>query len=204
MAVDVAALEADFVAWSGHKMLGPTGIGCLWGKAELLDAMPPFVTGGSMIETVTMERSTFAAPPQRFEAGVPMVAQAVGLAAAVDYLEALGMEAVAAHEHMLTEAALMELGAMQGVRIIGPTEAVNRGSAISFTVDGVHPHDVGQVLDDHGIAVRVGHHCAKPACRRYDVPATTRATFYIYNDLDDVAALRDGIRSAQHYFGVMA
>lgn len=200
--VDVRALGADFVAWSGHKMLGPTGIGCLWGKPELLDAMPPFVTGGSMIETVTMERSTFAPAPQRFEAGVPMVAQAVGLAAGVDYLEALGMESVAEHEHELTRAALTELAAMPGVRVIGPTDAVDRGSAVSFVVDGIHPHDVGQVLDDHGVAVRVGHHCAWPTCRRYQVPATTRATFYIYNDVDDVAALRDGVRSAQQYFGV--
>ena len=164
--------------------------------------MPPFITGGSMIETVHMESSTFAPPPARFEAGVPMAAQAVGLSAAVDYLQALGMDNVVAHEHALTQAALSELGDIQGVRIIGPTDAHERGSAVSFVVDGLHPHDVGQVLDNEGIAVRVGHHCAWPVCRRYSVPATTRATFYVYNDLDDVAALADGIRSAQKFFGV--
>lgn len=202
MPVDVAALGVDFVAWSGHKMLGPTGIGCLWARPELLDAMPPFITGGSMIETVRMDASTYAAAPARFEAGVPMVAQAVALAEAARYLQRLGMANVAAHEHALTQATLTELVGLPGVRIIGPTDARDRGSALSFVVEGLHPHDVGQVLDDHGVAVRVGHHCAWPTCRRYDVPATTRATFYIYNDLDDVAALRDGIRAAQEFFGV--
>ena len=202
MAVDLSSLGVDFAAWSGHKMLGPTGIGCLWGRADLLADMPPFITGGSMIETVYMERSTFAPPPKRFEAGVPMAAQAVGLAAAVDYLQAIGMDRVAAHEHELTGAALAELGSMPGVRIIGPTTAKDRGSAVSFVVDGIHPHDVGQVLDDQGVEVRVGHHCAWPVCRRYEVPATTRASFYLYNGLDDVAALRDGIRWAQEYFKV--
>lgn len=201
MPVDVKQLNVDFIAWSGHKMLGPMGIGCLWGKSELLNAMPPFITGGSMIETVTMERSTFAAAPQRFEAGVPMAAQAVGLGAAVDYLTELGMENVAAHEHKLTELALDLIGAIPGVRIIGPMDSQNRGSAVSFVVDGLHPHDVGQVLDGEGIAVRVGHHCAWPICRRYQVPATTRATFYIYNDESDVYALRDGIIKAQEFFG---
>jgi cysteine desulfurase/selenocysteine lyase len=202
MPVNVQQLGADFVAWSGHKMLGPLGIGCLWGRRELLAAMPPFLTGGSMIETVHMEGSTFASPPRRFEAGVPMAAQAVGLAAAANYLTAIGMDRVAQHEHALTKAALSELQSLSGVRIIGPQDAGDRGSAVSFVVDGIHPHDVGQVLDDRGIAVRVGHHCAWPVCRRYQVPATTRATFYLYNDLDDVAALRDGVRAAQEYFGV--
>ena len=202
MPVDVTKLGVDFLTWSGHKMLGPLGIGCLWGRSELLASMPPFITGGSMIETVTMEGSTFAAPPARFEAGVPMAAQAVGLAAAVDYLSAIGMEKVAAHEHALTELAIEELLQIPGVRIIGPTNTDNRGSAISFVVDGLHPHDVGQVLDNNGIAVRVGHHCAWPVCRRYEVPATTRATFYIYNDDSDVFALRDGIIAAQKFFGV--
>jgi cysteine desulfurase/selenocysteine lyase len=202
MPVDVRKLGVDFLTWSGHKMLGPLGIGCLWGRSELLASMPPFITGGSMIETVTMEGSTFAAPPARFEAGVPMAAQAVGLAAAVDYLSAIGMEKVAAHEHALTELAIEELLQIPGVRIIGPTNTDNRGSAISFVVDGLHPHDVGQVLDNNGIAVRVGHHCAWPVCRRYEVPATTRATFYIYNDDSDVFALRDGIIAAQKFFGV--
>jgi cysteine desulfurase/selenocysteine lyase len=202
MPVDVTKLGVDFLTWSGHKMLGPLGIGCLWGRSELLASMPPFITGGSMIETVTMEGSTFAAPPARFEAGVPMAAQAVGLAAAVDYLSAIGMENVAAHEHALTKLAIEELLQIPGVRIIGPTNTDNRGSAISFVVDGLHPHDVGQVLDNNGIAVRVGHHCAWPVCRRYEVPATTRATFYIYNDDSDVFALRDGIIAAQKFFGV--
>lgn len=202
MPVDVEKLGVDFLTWSGHKMLGPLGIGCLWGRSELLASMPPFITGGSMIETVTMEGSTFAAPPARFEAGVPMAAQAVGLAAAVDYLSAIGMENVAAHEHALTKLAIEELLQIPGVRIIGPTNTDNRGSAISFVVDGLHPHDVGQVLDNNGIAVRVGHHCAWPVCRRYEVPATTRATFYIYNDDSDVFALRDGIIAAQKFFGV--
>jgi cysteine desulfurase/selenocysteine lyase len=202
MRVDVRSLEVDFITWSGHKMLGPLGIGCLWGRSELLHAMPPFITGGSMIATVSMEKTTFADPPARFEAGVPMAAQAVGLAAAVDYLTAIGMENVAAHEHHLTELGLKLIGEIPGVRIIGPTESINRGSAISFVVDEIHPHDLGQVLDEQGIAVRVGQHCAKPACNHYGVQATTRATFYIYNDESDVYALRDGILKAKEFFGV--
>ena len=202
MPVDVQTLGVDFLAWSGHKMLGPLGIGCLWGSSELLNAMPPFISGGSMIETVTMQGSTFAAAPQRFEAGVPMAAQAVGLGSAVDYLTAVGMDNIAKHEHELTALALDLVGAIPGVRIIGPTDAIARGSALSFVVDGIHPHDVGQVLDGEGIAVRVGHHCAWPVCRRYEVPATTRATFYLYNDEFDVAALAQGIAKAQKFFGV--
>ena len=200
--IDVRALDVDVVAFSGHKMLGPTGVGCLWGRREVLAAMPPFLTGGSMIETVTMQRTTFAAPPQRFEAGTPNVAQAVGLAAAVDYLEGLGMAAVAAHEHALTQRALSALAGMRGVRVLGPTQAVDRGGAISFVVDGIHPHDVGQVLDDRGVAVRVGHHCAWPTCRRLRVPATTRASFYVYNRPEEVDALVDGIERAQSFFKV--
>lgn len=202
MGIDVHDLGADLVAFSGHKMLGPTGVGCLWGRGEVLAAMPPFLTGGSMIATVTMERSTFADPPQRFEAGSPNVAQAVGLAAAVEYLEKVGMAAVAAHEHALTELALQALAELPGVRIIGPTTAVDRGGAISFAVADLHPHDVGQVLDDLGVAVRVGHHCAWPTCRRYGVPATTRASFYLYNRPEEVDALVAGIRRAQTFFGV--
>ena len=202
MAVDVNSLDVDFIAWSGHKMLGPMGIGCLWGRTELLASMPPFISGGSMIETVTMEGSTFAPPPQRFEAGVPMAAQAVGLSAAVDYLRALGMENIEQHEHNLTSATIKALSGIAGVRIIGPVDTTNRGSAVSFVVDGIHPHDVGQILDSRGIAVRVGHHCAWPVCRRYSVPATTRATFYVYNDLSDVEALAEGIVHAQDFFGV--
>ena len=201
MPVDVPALGADLVAWSGHKMLGPTGIGLVWGRHEVLDAMPPFLTGGSMIETVYMDRSTFAPPPQRFEAGVPMVAQAVGLGAAVRYLQDLGMESIARHEHDITGYALQRLEDLPGVRIIGPRENVSRGSAISFVVDGVHPHDVGQVLDDRGVAVRVGHHCAWPTCRRFGVPATTRLSTYIYNDHADIDVAIDGIVAAQRFFG---
>jgi len=203
MPVDVHDLGADLVTWSGHKMLGPTGIGLLWGRSQILDAMPPFLTGGSMIETVHMDHSTFAPPPQRFEAGVPMVAQSVGLEAAVRYLEDLGMESVAQHEHDLTEYAIAGLTDMPGVRIIGPTDAVDRGSAISFVVDGIHPHDVGQLLDDRGVAVRVGHHCAWPTCRRYNVPATTRLSSYIYNDRSDIDAALAGITAAQEFFGVL-
>jgi len=203
MPVDVTELGVDFIAWSGHKMLGPTGIGCLWGRADVLSAMPPFISGGSMIHTVTMERSTFADPPQRFEAGVPMISQAVGLHAAVDYLQALGMDAVQEHETELTAQALAGLESLPGLRIIGPRDTLDRGGAVSFVVDGIHPHDLGQVLDDDGVAVRVGHHCAWPTCRRYGVPATTRATFHIYNDKSDVDALVEGVVRAQRFFGVV-
>ncbi len=202
MPVDVTALGVDAMAWSGHKMLGPTGVGCLWGRRDLLDAMPPFLTGGSMIETVRMEGSTFAKAPQRFEAGVPNMAQAVGLAEAVRYLERVGMDRIAEHEHLLASAAIAALREIDGVRIIGPTDLQDRGGAVSFTVRDIHPHDVGQVLDSLGIAVRVGHHCAWPTCRRFDVPATTRATFYLYNDLSEVSALAAGVRAAQQFFGV--
>ncbi len=163
--------------------------------------MPPFISGGSMIKTVSMTETTFAEPPQRFEAGVPMVSQAVGLHAAVDYLTNLGMTAVQEHEAALTRSALSQLEAIPGLRIIGPRDSVDRGSAVSFTVEGIHPHDLGQILDSAGVAVRVGHHCAWPTCRRYGVPATTRATFYVYNDESDVTALADAIRSAQEFFG---
>jgi cysteine desulfurase/selenocysteine lyase len=198
--VNVVALDVDFLAFSGHKMLGPSGIGVLWGRRELLETMPPFLTGGSMIELVHMEQSTFMPPPQRFEAGVPMTAQAVGLAAACDYLTDLGMDRVAAHEHALTEYGLGRLGEIPGVRIIGPVTAEARGGTLSFAVEDIHPHDVGQVLDDLGIAVRVGHHCAWPLCRRFGVPATTRASLYVYNTLEDLDALADGVREAQKFF----
>jgi len=200
--VDFHELGVDFAVFSGHKMLAPYGVGVLYGRRELLEAMPPFLSGGSMIELVRMEGTTFAPPPQRFEAGTPMTSQAVGLGAAVDYLSAVGMERVAAHEHILTEAALAGLGEIAGVRIIGPTDLKNRGGAVSFVVDGVHPHDAGQVLDSLGIAVRVGHHCAWPLHRRMGVPATVRASFYLYNDLSEVDALVSGVREAQRFFGV--
>ena len=201
MPVDVPSLGADLVAWSGHKMLGPTGIGVLWGRSEVLAAMPPFLSGGSMIETVLMERSTYADPPTRFEAGSPVTAQAVGLEAAVRYLEALDMVEVHAHEHRLTQYALSALEALPGVRIIGPRDSVDRGSAISFVVEGIHPHDVGQFLDDRGVAVRVGHHCAWPTCRRFGVPATTRLSTYVYNDSSDIDVAIEGIVAAQAFFG---
>ncbi|MET8807794.1 cysteine desulfurase [Streptomyces sp. NPDC004546] len=200
--VDVTELGADFLAFSGHKMLGPNGVGVLWGRADLLAGLPPFLTGGSMIEIVEMDRTTFLPPPQRFEAGVPMTSQAVGLAAAVEYLERLGMAEVAAHEEALTARALELLAEVPGVRIVGPTELADRGSAVSFTVDGIHPHDVGQVLDARGVAVRVGHHCARPIVKRYGIPATTRASFYVYNTPAEVDALVEGVRAARTYFGV--
>jgi cysteine desulfurase/selenocysteine lyase len=200
MPVDVTATGADFVAFSGHKMLGPTGVGVLWGRLELLSAMPPFLTGGSMIEVVRMEGSTFAAPPARFEAGVPNIAQAVGLGAAVDYLSSVGMADVHAHEQALTAYALEGLATVEGLRIVGPPTTEARGGAVSFAVDGIHPHDVGQVLDDLGIAVRVGHHCAWPVMRRFEVPATTRATFYLYNTTEDIDALVAGVEQAKRFF----
>jgi cysteine desulfurase/selenocysteine lyase len=200
--VNLTALGVDFAAFSGHKMLGPSGVGVLWGRGELLAALPPFLTGGSMIELVRMEGSTYAPPPQRFEAGVPMTSQAVGLGAAVDYLDGLGMEAVFAHELALTGAALDGLAQVPGVRIIGPRDLSERGGAVSFVVDGVHAHDVGQVLDDRGVAVRVGHHCAWPLHRRFGVAATVRATFAVYNTPDEVAALVDGVHAARDFFGV--
>ncbi|MCT2121390.1 cysteine desulfurase [Dietzia cinnamea] len=202
MAVDFHALGVDFAAFSGHKMLGPTGIGVLYGRRALLHAMPPVLTGGSMISTVTMEESTFAEPPQRFEAGVPMVSQAVGLAAAVRYLEAVGMETIARHEEALTVAALEALQQIPGIRIVGPTDMVSRGGAVSFVVDGIHAHDVSQVLDDDGVAVRVGHHCAWPLHRRLGVQSTVRASFALYNTLDEVEALARSLRRAQEFFGV--
>lgn len=201
MPIDVASLGVDAVAWSGHKMLGPTGIGCLWATADTLASMPPFISGGSMIENVTMESSTYAEPPKRFEAGVPMVAQAVGLAAACDYLDALGMEKVAAHEAALTAHALTRLAEVPGVAVVGPTELIDRGSAISFTVEGVHPHDVGQVLDSSGIAVRVGHHCAWPGCRAMGVPATTRLSPYVYNDAHDIDECIEALGRVRAVFG---
>lgn len=201
MPVDFRALDVDFAAFSGHKMLGPNGVGVLYGKASLLDALPPFLTGGSMIELVTMEKTTFAEVPQRFEAGTQMTSQVVGLGAAVAYLENLGMDAVAAHEHDLTAYALEQLQEIEGVRIIGPTTAKHRGSAVSFVVDGIHPHDLGQVLDDQGICIRVGHHCAWPVHRCLGVQATARASFYIYNTRDEVDALVAGVRHAQDFFG---
>ncbi|MHA6794787.1 cysteine desulfurase [Pseudonocardia bannensis] len=202
MPVHLTSLDVDFAVFSGHKMLGPSGVGVLYGRAELLEAMPPFLSGGSMIELVRLEGSTYAPPPQRFEAGVPMTSQAVGLGAAVDYLNGIGMDAVHAHELELARVALDGLAEVPGVRIIGPTDLSDRGGAVAFVVDGVHAHDVGQVLDDRGIAVRVGHHCAWPLHRRFGVAATVRASFHVYNTVDEVAQLADGVRAAREFFGV--
>ena len=202
MPVNLTELGVDFAVFSGHKMLGPSGVGVLYGRAELLAAMPPFLTGGSMIEMVRMEGSTYAPPPQRFEAGVPMTSQAVGLAAAVDYLGDIGMDAVQSHEQALTAQAVAELSAVPGVRIVGPTTTDDRGGAVAFLVDGVHAHDVGQVLDDRGVAIRVGHHCAWPLHRRFGVAATARASFGVYNTPDEVTALVDAVQAAREFFGV--
>ena len=199
--VDFHALGVDFAAFSGHKMLGPTGIGVLYGRRELLTAMPPFLTGGSMIETVTMAGATYAPAPQRFEAGTPMTSQVVGLAAAARYLRALGMDAVEVHEAELVAAALDGLATVPGVRVIGPHAGGDRGSPVSFVVDGIHAHDVGQVLDDDGVAVRVGHHCAWPLHRRFGIAATARASFAVYNTLDEVDRLVAGVRRAVEFFG---
>jgi cysteine desulfurase/selenocysteine lyase len=198
--VDVSALGADFVAFTGHKMLGPTGIGVLWGRRELLQELPPFLGGGEMIETVSMEGSTYAGLPHKYEAGTPPIAQAVALGAAVDYLSALGMDAVAAHERDITAYALERLREVPELTVVGPAVPVDRGGAISFSVGSLHPHDVGQILDERGIAVRVGHHCARPVCTRFGVPATTRASFYVYTTRDDVDALVAGVQEVREVF----
>jgi cysteine desulfurase / selenocysteine lyase len=199
--VDVKDLDVDFLVFSGHKMLGPLGLGVLYGKYSALDALPPFLFGGEMIEVVRMEGSTFQPPPLRFEPGVPPAPQAAGLGAAIDYLTALGMDNVAAHEEALTSHALSALLEIPGVRILGPATTRDRGGAVAFEVDGVHPHDVGQVLDDLGIAVRTGHHCAWPLHRKLGVQASTRATFYVYNTHAEVDALAEGVRYAKRFFG---
>jgi cysteine desulfurase/selenocysteine lyase len=198
--LDVRALGVDFVAFTGHKMYGPTGVGVLWGRYDLLAELPPFLGGGEMIETVDLTGTTFAAPPHRFEAGTPMIAEAVGLASAIDYLSALGMQNVADYEHELVRYALPRLSAVEGVRIIGPSTTVDRGATISFTLDGVHPHDVAQLLDEQGIAVRAGHHCARPVCVRYGVPATTRASFGIYTTTDEIDLLVAGVEKVREVF----
>ena len=198
--VDVADYGADFVAFTGHKMLAPTGIGVLWGRGELLSAMPPVLGGGSMIETVRMEGSTFAPPPARFEAGTPPIAQAVGLGAAVDYLSAVGMEAIAWHEKELTAYALDALQTVPGLRLFGPLTPVGRGGTLSFDLDGVHPHDVGQVLDAEGVQVRVGHHCARPTCMRFGVAAMTRVSLYLYNTTEEIEALIKALGKVREVF----
>jgi cysteine desulfurase/selenocysteine lyase len=200
MPVDVQTLGVDAVAFTGHKMLGPTGIGVLWAPYSLLEQLPPFLGGGEMIDEVTMAGSTWAAPPHKYEAGTPPIAPAAGLGAAVDYLTDLGMDAVHAHERELTAYALEALESVEGLRIIGPATTEMRGGAISFALEGIHPHDVGQLLDERGVAVRVGHHCARPACLRYGVPATTRASVHLYSTTADIDALIRGLDEVKRYF----
>ena len=200
-AIDVATLGADLLAFTGHKMCGPTGIGVLWGRAELLAELPPFLGGGEMIEVVEMTHSTYAAPPHRFEAGTPPIAQAVGLAAAIDYLQGVGMANIAAHEQELTEYMLAKLTSIDGLVLLGPTEAVERGSACSFNLGQVHPHDVMQVLDSRGVAIRGGHHCARPLHKRLGHRTSTRASAYLYTTKEEIDALADALVFARDYFG---
>jgi cysteine desulfurase / selenocysteine lyase len=199
--LDVQALGADFVGFTGHKLYGPTGIGVLWGRYELLAELPVFLGGGEMIETVDMTGTTFAKPPHRFEAGTPPIAQAVGLGAAIDYVSALGMQNIQAHEEQLTVYALDSLSTVDGLRIIGPATGIDRGATIAFTMRGVHPHDVAQILDEQGIAVRAGHHCARPVCVRYGIPATTRASFGVYTTPHEVDVLVRGLEQVKEVFG---
>ena len=199
--VDVRKLGADFLAFSGHKILGPTGVGVLWGRYELLNELPPFLFGGSMIENVTMTDASWAEAPRKFEAGVPNMAQVVGLAAGIKYLQAIGLDAVHEHEKALTAYLLEQLAQIPGVSVVGPLDISLRGGTVSFTLDGIHPHDLGQYLDSSGIAVRTGHHCAWPLTRALGVPATTRASLYLYNDVTDIDALITAVKEAKEYFG---
>ena len=200
--IDVKKLDVDFLAFSGHKTLGPTGVGVLWGKAEVLEKLEPALFGGSMVDSVTMEGATWASAPRKFEAGVPNMAQAVGLSAAIDYLNMVGMNKIFEHEQELTQQLLTGLSKISGVNVVGPLDMKDRGGVISFTVDGVHPHDVGQVLDQYGIAVRTGHHCAWPLMKKLNLVGTTRASFHLYNDSDDINALLEAIEKVKSYFKV--
>ena len=201
MKVDLKELGVDFLAFSGHKTVGPTGVGIFWGRAELLSELPPFLTGGSMIESVTMTNATWAPAPRKFEAGVPNMAQAVGLGVALEYLTSVGMDEIHKHEVELTRYGIEKMSEIEDLKIIGPRDLEMRGGTLSFTVGEIHPHDLGQYLDSQGIAVRTGHHCAWPLTRKLGVPATTRASFYLYNSKSDVDSLIDGILGAQKYFG---
>jgi cysteine desulfurase / selenocysteine lyase len=201
-ALDVKKLDIDFLAFSGHKTLGPTGIGVLWGKFDLLEKLEPSLFGGSMVDSVTMESATWAATPRKFEAGVPNMAQAVGLSAAIDYLNQIGMHNIAQHEQDLTSYLLKGIVGISGVKVIGPVDMKDRGGVVSFTVEGVHPHDVGQVLDQYGIAVRTGHHCAWPLMRKLNLVGTTRASLYLYNSKSDVDSLLESIEKVKSYFKV--
>ncbi|MGD9958751.1 cysteine desulfurase [Nocardioides sp.] len=198
--VDVVASGADFVAFTGHKVVGPTGIGVLWGRREVLEQLPPFLGGGEMIETVAMERSTYAGIPHKFEAGTPPIVEAIGLGAAVDYLTHIGMDNVHRHEQAITAYALDGLATVPGLTVLGPLDAAERGGAISFELEGVHPHDIAQVLDNRGVAVRAGHHCAKPAHKRYGVQSSTRASSYLYTTPAEIDALIDGLEYTRSYF----
>ncbi|WP_402466186.1 cysteine desulfurase [Isoptericola aurantiacus] len=198
--VDLHALGVDLAAFSAHKMLGPTGVGALYGRREVLEAMPPVSTGGSMVEVVTMTETTFLPPPQRFEAGTQMVAQAVGMGVAAQWLDELGMDRVAAHEREIA-AELLRITEIPGVRVVGPTDTRDRVGVVSFVVDGVHAHDVNQVLDDQGIAIRVGHHCAQPLHRRFGLAATARASASVYTGVEDVAAFRESLSGVRAFFG---
>ena len=200
MPVNVATLDIDFLVFSGHKSVGPTGVGVLWGRANLLVDLPPFLFGGSMIESVTMTDATWAPAPRKFEPGVPNMAQIVGLGTALNYLTAIGMQKIHNHEIAVTEYAISKLLEIEELKIIGPVDMNLRGGAVSFTLGEIHPHDLGQFLDNSGVAVRTGHHCAWPLTRKMGVPATTRASFYLYNSLADIDALVDGVRDAQKYF----
>ncbi|MDN5790793.1 MAG: SufS family cysteine desulfurase [Micrococcales bacterium] len=201
LAVDVRTLGADFIAFSGHKMYGPMGVGVLWGRSELLDVMPPFLTGGSMIELVTMERATWAPVPAKFEAGVPNAAQAVGLAAAIRWIEGIGIDRIHEHEASLVAHLMTALAKRPWVRVVGPQAGVDRGGAVAFLVEGVHAHDVGQVLDDAGVAVRVGHHCAWPLHRSLGVAATTRVSLGVYNTVADLDVLLEALDRVPVIFG---
>ncbi len=196
--VDVRALDCDFYAWTGHKLYGPTGIGVLWGRSELLERMPPFMGGGDMISSVTYEQSTWAAVPHKFEAGTPAILEGIGLKAAIDYVQAIGFDAMAAHEAALTEHALARLGQIDGVHIVG--RAQDRGGVISFTLDKAHSHDVATLLDRQGIAVRAGHHCAEPLMRRFNLDSTARASFGIYTTHAEIDALADGLIRVREFF----
>lgn len=200
--IDVQTLGADFVAFSSHKMLGPTGIGVLWGAMDALEETEPFEGGGEMIADVTLHSATWAAIPHRFEAGTPSIIEAVGLHAAIDYLESIGMDTVFKHDQELTALALERLGDVPGLAVQGPTDTVDRGGVLSMTLEGVHPHDLATILDEQGVAVRAGHHCAKPLMRRLDVTATARASFYVYNEESDIDALVAGLRRAGELFGM--
>jgi cysteine desulfurase/selenocysteine lyase len=200
MRLDLAELAVDFAALSGHKMLGPSGIGALWARRDLLERMPPFLTGGSMIRRVTLEGAEWNEVPWKFEAGTPAIAEAQALTAAIDYLEALGMDQVREHERHLFGIAWEALGEIRGLTRLGPASADEHAGVISFVLDGIHPHDVATVLDSEGVAVRAGHHCAQPVMLHYDIPATSRASFYLYNAPDDISRLTDAVRAAQRLF----